>query len=374
MSEWSNICVSSYLLKKGTDVMASQYVSYTVQATCDGQNHTVERRFNEFSLLHKEMAKQYPAAIIAPLPKDQVFGRFKPAFIESRMRGLEECLRKTYADPEMSKSCLWQPFFTAMNFNEGAVNDAKCKSGAGTQRRSSWIDTMKNLAAVQITKPNVDTSEVDAEMKTITDYLDSYTSAMKRISQAAGSLANESIEDAKTLEELSSNSKLLGEKVLIARGVEVDPEATVFIQFGVALIAMAVQLNTNSRNKLVRVKEPIEQYSRTLLSIKAALNRQNEVKKAYIAASANRIMAENALAKEPHAMDKISKAELTKEELEAAEAEFHSTSKALVENFEKIKQSRVYEIVQICESLVELELETCRGSRDVLADLLDDLS
>ena len=137
---------------------------------------------------------------------------------------------------------------------------------------------------------------------------------------------------------------------------------------------MAGQLNANSQNKLVRVKEPIEQYSRTLLSIKAALKRQNEVKKAYIAASANHIMSENALAKEPHAMEKIAKAEQTKENLDAAEAEFNSTSKHLVENFDKIKQSRVYEIVQICESLVEVELETCKGSRDVLADLLEDLS
>jgi hypothetical protein len=76
----------------------------------------------------------------------------------------------------------------------------------------------------------VDTSDVDAEMKTISDYVDTYSAGMKRISQAAGSLANESIEDAKTLESMSSNSKLLGEKVLLARGVEVDPEATVFIQ------------------------------------------------------------------------------------------------------------------------------------------------
>ena len=122
--------------------------------TSEGQSHTVERRFNEFVLLQKELAKEFPAAIMAPLPKDQVFGRFKPAFIESRMRGLEECLRKLYADSEISQSLLWAPFFTAMSFNEMAVNEAKSKSGAGvTQRRSSWIDTVKNMAAVQLAKP-----------------------------------------------------------------------------------------------------------------------------------------------------------------------------------------------------------------------------
>lgn len=76
----------------------------------------------------------------------------------------------------------------------------------------------------------MDTSEIDEQMKAISDYVNNYTSGMKRISDAAGSLSNESVIEAKTLEEMSSNSKLLGEKVLLARGVEHDPEATVFIQ------------------------------------------------------------------------------------------------------------------------------------------------
>jgi hypothetical protein len=137
---------------------------------------------------------------------------------------------------------------------------------------------------------------------------------------------------------------------------------------------MAGQLNTNSQNKMVQVKEPIEQYSRTLLSIKAALKRQHEVKKAYITASANQVLADNALAKEPHSMEKIGKAEQTKELLDAAENDFNATSKALMENFEKIKEARIYEIVRIAEALVDVELQCTTGSRDVLADLLDDLS
>lgn len=73
-------------------------------------------------------------------------------------------------------------------------------------------------------------------------------------------------------------------------------------------------------------------------------------------------------------MEKIAKAEHTKELMDAAEIEFHSTSKALMENFEKVKQARVYEIVNIAEAMVEVELQCTDGSRDVLADLLDDLS
>ena len=38
------------------------------------------------------------------------------------------------------------------------------------------------------------------------------------------------------------------------------------------------------------------------------------------------------------------------------------------------KQDRVFEIVQIAEALVDVELKTCSGNKDVLADLLDDLS
>lgn len=73
-------------------------------------------------------------------------------------------------------------------------------------------------------------------------------------------------------------------------------------------------------------------------------------------------------------MEKIAKAEQCREKLDEAEKEFNATSKLLVENFEKIKEARIYEIVQIAESLVHVELECTKGSRDVLADLLDDLS
>ena len=67
-------------------------------------------------------------------------------------------------------------------------------------------------------------------MKTISDYVTNYTKGLKRITDAAAWLANESVLEAKNLEDMSTNSKLLGEKVLVARGVEQDPEATVFIQ------------------------------------------------------------------------------------------------------------------------------------------------
>ena len=145
--------VSSYILKKGTDVMASQYVSYTVQATCDGQNHTVERRFNEFVLLQKEIAKEFPGTIIAPLPKDQVFGRFKPAFIESRMRGLEECLKKTYEDEEISKSCCWTPFFSSSSFNSAALEQHRSEGGCVTPSSTSWGSSLKKLAAPVLVNP-----------------------------------------------------------------------------------------------------------------------------------------------------------------------------------------------------------------------------
>ena len=157
-AEWSNIVVSSYLLKKGTDVMASQYVSYTVQATCKGNSViTVERRFSEFVLLQKEIAKEFPGAIIAPLPKDQVFGRFKPAFIESRMRGLEDCLKKTYGNEEIAKSCCWTPFFSSPSFNSASLELQRslCEGAAAPSSSSSgsWGSSMKKLAAPVLVNP-----------------------------------------------------------------------------------------------------------------------------------------------------------------------------------------------------------------------------
>ena len=138
--------------------MASQYVSYTVQASCDGQSHTVERRFSEFVLLQKELANEFPAAIIAPLPKDQMFGRFKPAFIESRMRGLEECLRKAYSNEDISKSCCWTPFFTSPLFTCSALEAARevDPPSSSSSSSSSWggmSNSLRKLAAPVLVNP-----------------------------------------------------------------------------------------------------------------------------------------------------------------------------------------------------------------------------
>jgi hypothetical protein len=151
MAEWTDICITSYVAKKGTDVMASQYVSYTVQATntSEGQSHTVERRFNEFVLLQKEIAKEYPGSIMAPLPKDQVFGRFKPAFIESRMRSLEECLRKLYSNKEISISSCWSDFFTSSDFNDSCTQRNATAAGGST----SWLSNVKKMAAPVLVNP-----------------------------------------------------------------------------------------------------------------------------------------------------------------------------------------------------------------------------
>jgi hypothetical protein len=49
---------------------------------------TMDRRYSDFDWLYNELTKEFPGAIIPPLPEKQTVGRFSSEFIESRRRSL----------------------------------------------------------------------------------------------------------------------------------------------------------------------------------------------------------------------------------------------------------------------------------------------
>jgi hypothetical protein len=49
---------------------------------------TMDRRYSDFDWLYNELTREFPGAIIPPLPEKQTVGRFSSEFIESRRRSL----------------------------------------------------------------------------------------------------------------------------------------------------------------------------------------------------------------------------------------------------------------------------------------------
>ena len=156
MSEWTDISIASYTIKKATDVMGSQYVSYTVQSSKERTRHTVERRFSDFVLLQKVFAKEFPGAIVAPLPKEQVFGRFKQSFLESRMRGLREFLKQNLENKDIATSPSWTVFFTSTLFNSDALDaERERREACSSTPSTSWVDNLRKFAAPAFVTPPV---------------------------------------------------------------------------------------------------------------------------------------------------------------------------------------------------------------------------
>jgi hypothetical protein len=130
------------------------------QDTDTNPEFSVERRYSDFVSFHKELAKLYPGAILPPLPKDQVFGRFKSDFIDSRMRALDDFLARIHDHPDIANSSILKTFLSVATFDENAIIACEAvaeihqnnssedgvetnKVPPSTVRRSSWLEKLQ---------------------------------------------------------------------------------------------------------------------------------------------------------------------------------------------------------------------------------------
>ncbi len=75
--------------------------SYTLNTSTDDarvtyRNVTVLRRFSDFAWLQEELSRHADlrGVVTPPLPPKQLLGRFEPAFVHARRRGLRRFLCK----------------------------------------------------------------------------------------------------------------------------------------------------------------------------------------------------------------------------------------------------------------------------------------
>jgi hypothetical protein len=159
---------------------SSRFARYTVKSSSIDSQYTdsnpefsVERRYSDFVSFHKELGKLYPGAILPPLPKDQVFGRFKTDFIDSRMRALDDFLARIHDHPDIASSSILKTFLSVATFDENAIiasvavseihqnHSSEDEVGAGkstsTVRRSSWLDKLQafNPTLVESQVPSI---------------------------------------------------------------------------------------------------------------------------------------------------------------------------------------------------------------------------
>eukprot|EP00735_Rhodelphis_limneticus_P011661 TRINITY_DN4792_c0_g1::TRINITY_DN4792_c0_g1_i1::g.21335::m.21335 TRINITY_DN4792_c0_g1::TRINITY_DN4792_c0_g1_i1::g.21335 ORF type:complete len:401 (-),score=42.19,sp/Q9FG38/SNX1_ARATH/26.57/2e-32,Vps5/PF09325.5/1.1e-22,PX/PF00787.19/7.8e-22,Sigma70_ner/PF04546.8/0.15,Sigma70_ner/PF04546.8/88,MCPsignal/PF00015.16/0.36,MCPsignal/PF00015.16/3.6e+02,MCPsignal/PF00015.16/2.6e+02,Cauli_AT/PF03233.8/0.26,Cauli_AT/PF03233.8/6.5e+02,Syntaxin-6_N/PF09177.6/0.41,Syntaxin-6_N/PF09177.6/97,DUF4463/PF14703.1/1 len=84
----------------------SSFTVYKVTSRCylpgfESTNVCVQRRFNDFEILHRRLSLQHPGVVVPPLPEKSVFGRFGKTFNDRRMEGLERFLVRVCNHPSL---------------------------------------------------------------------------------------------------------------------------------------------------------------------------------------------------------------------------------------------------------------------------------
>lgn len=111
--------------------------------------YNVVRRYSDFSWLSSELAKEFPGAIIPPLPDKQAVGRFSSEFIETRRRALERFIIRVVAHAELGSS---KHLVAFLQYDENAFTRAKDDSKANKSNIGSsamaWLEGTVNTMSV----------------------------------------------------------------------------------------------------------------------------------------------------------------------------------------------------------------------------------
>ena len=94
--EKQHITIDDYVVHKQGLLNRGTYVTYRLNTLTDDHKTTVSvrRRYRDFEKLFKTLSNEYPSHALPKLPEKRRFelGKFKPEFIENRLKKLEEWL------------------------------------------------------------------------------------------------------------------------------------------------------------------------------------------------------------------------------------------------------------------------------------------
>ena len=207
---------------------------------------------------------------------------------------------------------------------------------------------------------------MDTRIQEIDDYIAASSSKMQQLTLASTGLVEKTVASARIFNSFS--------EVCMAISSNSDEEYDDFMrQFGLSMRSYSINMSRNADEQLVKVKEPLEQQNRMLSSIKSTVRRQKSLKQNFVKCGADQVLCEKMEQKDPNNKYKVDSSQNSKEALLKAKEEYTQASDALLDSFEKVKGSRMYEIVGIATAMCNLEIESCEKNGHVLADIYDEL-
>ncbi|KAF9115673.1 intercellular trafficking and secretion [Mortierella sp. AM989] len=162
------------------------FISYQINTKTSmkgfsGPSIIVRRRFQDFAWLHNVLSRDFPAAVLPPLPDKHrlryVRGdRFNPEFIEKRRASLERFLKKIAVHPVLQRAECLRVFLDSRDWNSDLAQQNKKRQDEG--RLDTIGDALLNAFA-KIKKPD----EKFVAMRDEVDKLEENLQGLERLEQ-----------------------------------------------------------------------------------------------------------------------------------------------------------------------------------------------
>lgn len=340
----------------------------------------VLRRYSDFLWLYERLHMERAGAIIPPIPEKQPVGRFSPAFVEDRRIHLEQFLRRVAIHPELHDAKCLDTFLRAddMTFqvqkaSKGEVvlaSSAVYASPAPAKQDGfkRWFAEAKTSIAGDLVK-----SPDDDLFDEIHRYVSGLDSQMKNVSTQATGLVRKGKEIANGLFEFGLAFNLLGQS-------EADALGDALGKMGETADQLSVLSAEHAQREMAQFEEPLQDYMKTIYSVKLALQRRHEKRLRYSTCLAEVESKQSGLAKlraQPGQESKAYAAEMSlrraQEASEVARDDFAAVSQRMLREVDRFKHEKADDMKRTVLDYINLQVEYNRRVEEIWAALLPQL-
>jgi len=212
------------------------------------------------------------------------------------------------------------------------------------------------LIVCTLVQIDLEKSAADIKTEEIAQYVAQLEKQLVSVTKHAENLVKRSRETALAFFEFGQSFIFMGKS-------EGDSVGTALLEVGTTADTLSGNSHTFAEAEVVKLVEPLEEYSRMLNSIKLAMQQRASKKSAYLACLVDVEAKTNAFKKIQGVPGKESQAE-TKEQAvctaqdaaDAAKVEFEKVSERLLTEFELFKNQKAFDIKEIMCNFINLQV------------------
>lgn len=346
----------------------------------------VLRRYSDFLWLYDRLHADRPGSVVPPLPEKQPVGRFSPAFVEERRRQLERFLRRVAVHPELQECSCLDTFLRADDVTFQAAKQTKVQPMTASMMGTSsfmhqpqmpppkkegikrWFAETKTSMTGDLVK-----SPDDDLFEEIQRYVHNLDTQMKTVSQQASALVRKGKEIANGLFEFGLAFNLLGQ-------TEADALGTALVSMGETADKLSVLAAEQAEKEMAKFEEPLQDYIKTIHSVKLALQRRQEKRLTYSTCLSETDTKQTSLQKLRSQIGSEAKAysvemslRRSQEAADLARDDFCATSQRVLREVDRFKREKAEEMRKTVLDYITLQVEYNKRMEAVWGALIPEL-